>query len=1570
MNSHTSPPTETQQAQESHNYLAGVFARRLTLTQVAQVMIQEWFDDLFAGSNLRASACWIGVIQQTGSHRGATYNQLVPLSDALIQCRMVGKVLNYTSGHHQLLVNTAGDEFKPADKAISVDDIEFMLNALAPRLLDGFWSRLVEYWNARVPDDSSLSRWHAVGRHLRLCLRKARQNPPLTSAQQKMFLSDDPEQLWGDRQDRQVVGETNRLWIYQVYAAHEGQLGEWLPMLVLKRDVDQETVILLYIPAMNVVRLGTLDDLGALLPRYMRDYKPGIAIKWVLKEPAGNAFDALAQTLLDGQLRSLKKVDWSELPEVASYVGVFHKLTSPLVWFDSERVGQPNEEQLPLWLQAAGAADRQAYGQWCARLADLQRRTGGASFLDGLEPIDVYARKKLQQQMLIDFPEKGGLNPDDYLLTVKRTQGSTIGWTQSTTRTLTLWSLENPYATPYASIDIVNQADPGNVPVWLTQGDYLNKLMAAVDVGKHYPVLLKDKLYLDAAESARRRRLFRDQMMLQLPMLALEYSLVRSNGFTRQGYNVVQAMMRTDHALRRVADEVIVARPLGFLAHAGGTVHTAANLFVIGPRDNGHLPHVLYRPDHAAVVLEQFPSRQALLDEVARTGSDLQHLVLERFSERSRAIFDNGGFLNPRFQRVLPGDEFSVLPASSPALLCDETVPGEFLDVVFDQNARSLWQSAEKQSVSNEALRWTLFRNNLWQLFNAVLPMLRGPVATAGWLLQISASFRAVLALPSDASQEARADMMAELIGSLSGLLMSPVVMLEERLGLMGVEPDIRWTGGGEAIAPVHSRQSVSTFDWHSAMADVTIVDSSWANATLRLNAAQRAQLATFQWSPRAGESRPTNPAILSKNSPVRGRVVLQHTSGIRSHADYTLINSKLYGVKQLDGRWRIVDLRNDERLGPWLRRNPRGVWGIDLGMQLRGGQPKPTPAELRANIQRNNQILGRNYNDATTRLMEAERPVVAAHELYKKAFETNQSAFTDLLRENIRARYLIELKKQNRCQREKLDLLIAKNANRPLPGFEQENILQLEALIENMREQMSVLKTARAALALSSERKQQLRAQLVDEDVSVAEFAHQTLRTQGLKTAELNDQLIELSILERNNREQMTAIPGYDLESSLLSAAPSTTPLDWKSRQLEVYRGLILNRRPFAEEFEDFVHLSHMIEQLSVTAGSQKILEPPSPISLEQRITGLKDNLREYETAQAWLRGADWASSGLLDPDYIQRLYRLINSIEHEAQRLLAIALREQNREKFSGPGPRRRPALDSDKRLVRDQKNRYMVGLLRTGAPGSTEEIVDVIEPVDKLILASFRRDGSSSEFESVANVTPAVSRPVRSLEKLLADAQRLLGRATLNIDQARIEAQTSTVPEQVEAGLVRKANAMNAVADKIRKAMALGENPDADSADITSQRLLTLEQAVGRLIEQGRLIRIEMTKRLPPVAEGIEYLKSQGEIEILSIQGRIKLKRENDYLQEYMIQDKAGAVLGYAHFHYSAQDSPDTPYTAGHLKKLQERFLSFQSLADVSDSRAIDIYYSKIGERLARQLFFNATGSIVRRARRQYW
>lgn len=132
----------TSQLNASRDFLRRLFAQRPTLTQVAESMVQDWIADGFAASRLRANITWIGV-RQPAQAGADSYTQLTTLGDALIRRCMSSEVLNYVAGHHYLLVSSISHGLVPITDVVSVDDIEFMLNALAPScspvLTQGWW---------------------------------------------------------------------------------------------------------------------------------------------------------------------------------------------------------------------------------------------------------------------------------------------------------------------------------------------------------------------------------------------------------------------------------------------------------------------------------------------------------------------------------------------------------------------------------------------------------------------------------------------------------------------------------------------------------------------------------------------------------------------------------------------------------------------------------------------------------------------------------------------------------------------------------------------------------------------------------------------------------------------------------------------------------------------------------------------------------------------------------------------------------------------------------------------------------------------------------------------------------------------------------------------------------------------------------------------------------------------------------------------------------------------------------------------------------------------------------------
>ena len=129
--------------------------------------------------------------------------------------------------------------------------------------------------------------------------------------------------------------------------------------------------------------------------------------------------------------------------------------------------------------------------------------------------------------------------------------------------------------------------------------------------------------------------------------------------------------------------------------------------------------------------------------------------------------------------------------------------------------------------------------------------------------------------------------------------------------------------------------------------------------------------------------------------------------------------------------------------------------------------------------------------------------------------------------------------------------------------------------------------------------------------------------------------------------------------------------------------------------------------------------------------------------------------------------------------------------------------------------------------------------------------------------------------------------------------------------------------------------------------------------RLYAEGHRLRLEMTKRQLPTAARVEWLHSKGEVNIVPLGDRRRLKGpRRDYLQEYEVRDSTTArVLWYAHFHYAQLKDGVQSYTAAHLKTREQRLLGRVDIgASTSNQEAIEIYRRKISPQLARSLFFS--------------
>ena len=1541
----------------SRVYLQTVFADRPHLEQVANSLIQQALDERFAGQGLRAFALGIGEpVELVAEGAPTTYRHVTSVADALIGRLMHGSAINYNPTR-QVPLRLGGGAVVRLIAGPSVDDLEQMINHLAPLLLEAFQDALAAYWSAKPLQDPLSTRWRIVSNQMRLCLSQAPQNPPLASLEEKQVLSE----LYPLKADRDKAVGAGRFRVSLVYAVSGGDVGEWLPLLVLQRQWASRRATYVYSPGQSVLALDTLDDLGPLLPRYLSRHRSGQAIQWTLHEPDGDVFDQLALCILEKQLRDLTAVRWSTFPSVAYYKRLLSSLTAPHAWF-----GAPTslaEEALPLWLQTAAAATRLRYSQQLDDLAGVQLEAAGADYLQGLDPILAYTRKALQAQMALDYPQEVVIDPDHYALAFTRTQGGTVGWTQTTQRTLTQWALDNPFVQPYARVELINLAEPGYAPDWWLKVPYLQALIERVDIGKQYPAMLERKLLGDDVEAARRRGLFCAQVRVQLPLLALEHVIRRQHGFTDEGLALVRQAVAVDPGAGQVNGQKIVVRPLAFLTHAGGKAHVARNMFVIGASDVATSVHVLYRPG-GPQLLEQFPTRQAVLDSVARTGTALNRAVLDSLDEPARALFGNGGFLSPHEQRFLQGDEYGPSRASSPALLSDEPVAGDFLLRVFQDNAQALVAQAKRQAVSTEAQRWRAFENDLWQLFDVVLPLLRGPLSAAGWLLQMMQGSQVLVALQRNGDQATRARATAQFISTLSALLLHPVASLDQRL---------RLPQGHPVSVPAALEQVGDQLLTKAAPQDICpLYTPSWGSATQALAPAMQAELETFKWraqNAHPSQPWPAKPEFAQTEGATKGlyRVFI----GPQRFHLHAYLEGGLYPVRDVQEGTRVVDLAQPSRLGPWIKSDGQGNWSFDFGLRLRGGMPRKKNMPTRADFQRRNLELAQQHADAVAQMLKVEEKLAAVLALYQRMHVSERGSFTDAHRQTVQQRYHEQLQEQARAQLHRIEVFKQKNENQPIARFESSLIEHIEDYVDNLRRQMALLILSRSAAKPSPATAERWYKELESEDDDVADQAHRESVASLSLMAGFNEQLLQLSIEERARLEELAAIAGYEPATSRLrdTAGPHRTPLDWRIKLIEVYQGMALKRRPLPQEYGDFLAAKASLDLLVREVLSHKNLLETDALTLERRIELLGDVLEQYSGIQDRLGFIFATYPQLFEAQYGDKLLALITDLLSEAEHSQALMLRERTSQVV--PQVARVSASGTRQRLIVTRNRQVLSGRVRERTPDSDVEIVEVQDPIDQHSLGTFKESAQAGEWEEIPSTTLRPAAPARALKHLLGDADTLLGRVDRAISDARKIARQSNSPIGVEAELTRVGEGLRDSARKISQTLEQREQGGGAAASKREADLLSnLEAAALRLIEEGRQLRIEIILRNPPQAPRIEYLKAQGEVEIVKVEGWVKLSREDDYLQEYLIRDRERRPVAYAHFHYRSPQAPAAEFTAAHLKLPQQRYLSFVPVEGQSEQITLAAYRSTIGSRLAQSLFFAVSQTTTRKGRPDYW
>ncbi|WP_053133581.1 hypothetical protein [Pseudomonas sp. MIACH] len=1513
----------TPSSRRSHiEQILSLFSSPPTLREAAIKQAQATLDRRFPSLGLRAEHVAIG------TPMSADQTHYSALADEVVTRLASAQPTRYVEDYHQVFVHQREIHVPGGPPLL---DVEEVVNQLGADLLDAWLEQLLDWWRAVVPVNTT--RWAYLSDDWLALLYDSPQPPGMDAAQfTRLFPR---ASLRAGRPDRQWTLDAAALPVHTVHVRPQGsaQTPEMLPLLIL----DQW----LFSPATGLHPLKRLDDIEVLIPDYLSARLADQALEWFVQEPWGDPFDALAASYAERQRADVLAIDRSVPRSSAQFQAMLDYVTDPSRWFES--VLTPYQlrlqDQLPLWLIHASAADSLAYAHALQALVVA----GAGTFLDGIAPIRTFADQSLKDCLRKDR-RASGIEPQDieltyHIVTAAMTAGGfATGDVHPLTLTLTDLALENLGGFPHLPSAIKLKGSPA--PDWLT-ATLLLGCVSEVDIGQTYPALLKQTLLDDPVERQRREALFTRQVRAQLPLLALQMKLKGEHGLTDAGYRLVQAaLMQPPQA---------ALWPLAFKATPTSSPDTVLNLYVIGPRDADDGPHLLYQPLFSPS-LQEFSSAQALFEAIKAAGP-LQDTVLAWLPPTRQALYANGGFEEPHVRHFLAGDEFSVpeRPASvrlSKQLIAQDPLPG-----VFASTVQALVSLAERQSVSNAEQRWATLKEGGWLLFNSLLPFLRGPVALAGWMVQVMDSVHRDVQAISGTDPAAQAQGVMDLLSNL-------VLILAHRASPREVPStlDLR----DPAFAPSPPRLAPPTLT-RGPLNIPLRAPGGWSNARDTLTPPLQARLERLSLKAFAQPW----PARLP-GAQVGGRLDgVLFNAAAQPPQWQVLVRGHVYRARVTDDSVRVISADGRE-MGPWLKLLDTGRWEVDLRLRLLGGQAD-TPVVT--NTESRRQQLEQDYRQYGQRREAANRAVVVAYHL----LTSDVANLTDEQRARAGTRYTQELQNKLDAALLELDCLKDLQALKHRPGYERELSTALEGIILNLQQLLTQARVTTIAintrLVPVLDQVQSLNEQESSWDIN--QQAHQTLMDGLRQLADSNEHAIRWRTQEVSFLQALEGVPKYgkDRAQSLrMGQAASPSVLDLQSLQVTALWAVALKTEGPRLDEDFFQSLDDTINRARWASRSQAQLHELAPLSAQLRIE-LLDSLN-HVYAQTDDRIEFWRA---MEPDkfhldYLDKLQQLCGQLHAEVERELAVALTPVSPAPRAAPAPR--PAL---KNIIRTRNQDLYVAQVKMTTGEQPVEVAEVVD-AQNTVIASFTH-AADGVWEPVKKPVPRRAAALPNLNRLIEQGEALQASVAPAIAEVLRMAPKSNEPQSLQDLLDQHAAKLRQCADAIHRQLQHSEPGRLAATQQARARTVAdeLRAAASRLSEQGLQARLTAIKARLPTQSGVDVLVSHHEARIFRQGERVALAASpHDWLQTYVVMDvHTRQPLWYAHFHYERQAGPDDHFTAAHLKTLEQHRMGKQAQAQAQAQafasiqagqtgrvrQTVEIHRGEIYLRMARRLFFEA-------------
>ncbi|WP_053148951.1 dermonecrotic toxin domain-containing protein [Pseudomonas sp. Pf153] len=1415
---------------------------------------------------------------------------------------------------------------------VRIGQIGNMINELVPTMLSASQEQQLAYWNASL--GASGPRWHELSRTLRK-LWDVRQVKGWTATECVMARL---LYLYPDQQDRKAHDRFDThaylIDIDDVNGDEATRVNE-NSIMVLSGKIDGQEVILTYSLRNGYEKFDSQHALGQSLPAHLGT---GVRrkIQWRLYEPDGNIFDHKACGLIAMQVQIIGSPGFLQrfIPSETE------QSSSDELDVDNDPTEDWFQKQIPDWLKAASVSDQILFAQHMKSLSALSSAHAGKTYLDDIPSIKRYTLTALKQQMQSEHADASTLDLEKIQVQIR----SLVAWGtfivpgkfETARFSLVELALQNLMALPPGD-KTVRSVDGTALPKWMSV-DYLEKLIAQVDIGRAYPELIKSKLLADPTESSRRQSLFTSQLHVQLPLLALESKIRGIGNIDERGYRYVCALMEPEKTDHKIDGQTIVIRKLAFVSEQRGSEDVVTNMFVIGPESPDAGPCLLYRP-----LLEpqlcQYPSFSNLIYAIKQTAS-LRQSVLAWLPDGVRENYSRYVFSGP-----LPSpwtiidfvtDPFSAWANSAPIRLSENTLGADFLPQLFKANANALAELADRQSISNSEHRWQTFKQAGWLIFNLALPYLGSAVGTAAWFWQILDDVESLTQDDETSNSQATWEAFVDLLLNMA-MAITAYAIAHAREGKRG-----RRSTASEVVIELEDLKKIDlviekrpTLKGNEQLPEhYAVIHSS--GALISKSGQGVKLLETFRIDKPEKLEQPETEGALKGLYP-------------RGEDWYTQVAHTWFKVAVEDDRVFIVDEANPARIGPALMADTHGKWHVDTRLRLRGLGSKGARRAVLAEAKRlSTQLLSELNRIENSKPQNQKLLTMNAEEMNKASGSAKESK---------RDVYLSTLKTQRESYDEALRILTEWPVFQARPDAPQARLGYLNAQINFTFEEIDAL----------NERFTPALRKAMDMTTAGVESLEQEHIDAADNMIRVGDDMIErLDYMEtRFARLKKLGREGFEFLRQHRGKMPAYGSDAIRLIQLDMYRHLCLSLDSVSTMPEGWADLNQVVDNVTVAFQSlHDAVEERSVIRLDEQIDAYGSLTEQFSAIEEHL---EYIASEYKDSVRLADLNRLVKQIGQLKRRTLhhlAQALDERSNRRTTGAAYEKRPR--PRKRFIRARFWGLVSGEPRLTKLKEETDWVDVKHPFSEKIIATFHRKESGEWVPHVNADVPPASMPsvVPPLKTSVTKGKALInGLTAFKVQVAENLQKPSRSPAGLGVILNAHASRMEKVGAAITKALDSTSNETVDvSAEdrrIAQSTSADLKKAAKALYDEGFAAVLKVIKQRPPTMSSVTWLKSRNQISISKQKSRQRIKGPlYGYLDRYEIKDlKENKTLWFADFHYSTDWVPAHAFLSARLKTPEQ--VNLGKAADVTNDlnqhQLIDHYRSEIAVDQAIEVFF---------------